>query len=244
MTTGSEKGLMCCLRGKLDLRDLNKSPRDPVYYRCITHALRSSEYHDRNDQYYRIQQDMGFRKVHIYEISRLNVVYTLLSKRKLLWFVQNGEVEGWDDPRFPTVQGIVRRGLKIEALIQFILEQGASKNLNLMEWDKLWAINKKIIDLVSPRHTGISEERRVLLILIDGPKDPFVCVIPKQKKYEGAGEKSVTYYNRLWIDYTDAKSISINEEVTLKDWGNAIVKDIKKDENGIVTQLTGVLHLE
>ncbi|KAL8548806.1 hypothetical protein ACS0TY_007903 [Phlomoides rotata] len=274
MISGSERGLMCCLRGKLDMQDLNKSLRDPVYYRCnltphhrigakykiyptydfccpfvdavegITHALRSSEYHDRNDQYYRIQQDMGFRKVHIYEFSRLNMVYTLLSKRKLLWFVQNGKVEGWDDPRFPTVQGIVRRGLKIEALIQFILEQGASKNLNLMEWDKLWAINKKIIDPVCPRHTAISEERRVLLNLTDGPKDPFVRVIPKHKKYEGAGEKSVTYSNRLWIDYADAESISINEEVTLKDWGNAIVKDIKKDENGIVTQLTGVLHLE
>ncbi|KAI3445504.1 hypothetical protein Pfo_002169 [Paulownia fortunei] len=274
MIAGSERGLMCCLRGKLDMQDLNKSLRDPVYYRCnltphhrigskyklyptydfccpfvdalegITHALRSSEYHDRNDQYYRIQKDMGFRKVHIYEFSRLNMVYTLLSKRKLLWFVQNGKVEGWDDPRFPTVQGIVRRGLKIEALIQFILEQGASKNLNLMEWDKLWAINKKIIDPVCPRHTAVIEERRALLILTDGPKDPFVRILAKHKKYEGAGEKAVTYSNRLWIDYADAESISVNEEVTLKDWGNAIVKEIKKDENGIVTQLVGVLHLE
>ncbi|TYJ15874.1 hypothetical protein E1A91_A10G212500v1 [Gossypium mustelinum] len=153
MIAGSERGLQCCLRGKLDMQDPNKSLRDPVYYRCnpiphhrigskykiyptydfacpfvdaeegITHALRSSEYHDRNAQYHRIQEDMGMRKVHIYEFSRLNMVYTLLSKRKLLWFVQNGKVDGWDDPRFPTVQGIVRRGLKIEALIQFILEQ-------------------------------------------------------------------------------------------------------------------------
>lgn len=153
MIAGSERGLQCCVRGKLDMQDLNKSLRDPVYYRCnpmphhrigskykvyptydfacpyvdaiegITHALRSSEYHDRNAQYYRIQQDMGLRKVDIYEFSRLNMVYTLLSKRKLLWFVQNGKVDGWDDPRFPTVQGIVRRGLKIEALIQFIVEQ-------------------------------------------------------------------------------------------------------------------------
>ncbi|KAL1534973.1 glutamate--tRNA ligase [Salvia divinorum] len=274
MITGSERGLMCCLRGKLDMQDPNKSLRDPVYYRCnltphhrigaeykvyptydfccpfvdsvegITHALRSSEYHDRNDQYYRIQTDMGFRKVHIYEFSRLNMVYTLLSKRKLLWFVQNGKVESWDDPRFPTVQGIVRRGLKIEALIQFILEQGASKNLNLMEWDKLWAINKKIIDPVCPRHTAVIEERRVLLILTDGPTDPFVRILPKHKKYEGAGEKGVTYSNRIWIDYADAESISVNEEVTLKDWGNAVVKEIKKDENEVVTQLVGVLHLE
>ncbi|GAV69672.1 tRNA-synt_1c domain-containing protein/tRNA-synt_1c_C domain-containing protein [Cephalotus follicularis] len=274
MIAGSEKGLECCLRGKLDMLDPNKSLRDPVYYRCnpiphhrigskykiyptydfacpfvdakegITHALRSSEYHDRNAQYYRIQEDMGVNKVHLYEFSRLNMIYTLLSKRKLLWFVQEGKVDGWDDPRFPTVQGIVRRGLKIEALIQFILEQGASKNLNLMEWDKLWTINKKIIDPVCPRHTAVIEERRVLLTLIDGPEKPFVRIIPRHKKYEGAGEKATTYTKSIWIDHADAQSISVDEEVTLMDWGNAMVKKIIKDQDGNVTGLTGILHLE
>ncbi|XP_041020754.1 glutamate--tRNA ligase, cytoplasmic [Juglans microcarpa x Juglans regia] len=274
MIAGSERGLQCCLRGKLDMQDPNKSVRDPVYYRCnpvphhrigsnykiyptydfacpfvdaiegITHALRSSEYHDRNAQYQRIQEDMGVRKVHIYEFSRLNMVYTLLSKRKLLWFVENGKVDGWDDARFPTVQGIVRRGLKVEALIQFILEQGASKNLNLMEWDKLWTINKKIIDPVCPRHTAVIEERRVLLILLDGPEEPFARIIPRHKKYEGAGEKCTTYSKRILIDHADAESISVDEEITLMDWGNAIVKGIEKDQDGNITRLTGVLHLE
>ncbi|XP_039140200.1 glutamate--tRNA ligase, cytoplasmic [Dioscorea cayenensis subsp. rotundata] len=273
MIAGSERGLQCCVRGKLDMQDPNKSLRDPVYYRCnpvphhrigttykvyptydfacpfvdsvqgITHALRSSEYHDRNAQYDRIMADMELRPVQIYEFSRLNMVYTLLSKRKLLWFVQNGKVDGWDDPRFPTVQGIVRRGLKIEALIQFILQQGASKNLNLMEWDKLWTINKKIIDPVCPRHTAVLEDRRVILSLSNGPEKPFVRVIPRHKKYEGAGMKATTYTRRIWLDYADASLISEGEEVTLMDWGNAIVKEIKK-ENGIVTQLHGVLHLE
>ncbi|GAB4847776.1 hypothetical protein Ancab_026839 [Ancistrocladus abbreviatus] len=274
MITASERGLMCCLRGKLDMQNPNKSLRDPVYYRCnpiphhrigsmyklyptydfacpfvdaiegITHALRSSEYHDRNAQYHRIQEDMGVRKVYIYEFSRLNMVYTLLSKRKLLWFVQNGKVDGWDDPRFPTVQGIVRRGLKIDALIQFILEQGASKNLNLMEWDKLWTINKKIIDPMCPRHTAVIAEHRVLVTLTDGPEEPYVRIIPRHKKYEGAGEKCTTYTKRIWIDHADAEAISVNEEVTLMDWGNAIIKEMEKDETGIVTHLTGHLHLE
>ncbi|KAI0504474.1 hypothetical protein KFK09_015426 [Dendrobium nobile] len=273
MIAGSERGIQCCVRGKLDMQDPNKSLRDPVYYRCnpdphhrvgskykvyptydfacpfvdavegITHALRSSEYHDRNAQYYRILDDMGLRKVQIYEFSRLNMVYTLLSKRKLLWFVQNGKVEGWDDPRFPTVQGIVRRGLKIEALIQFILQQGASKNINLMEWDKLWTINKKIIDPICPRHTAVLEEGRVIFTLANGPEKPFVRVLPRHKKFEGAGNKATTYTNRIWVDYTDASTMSEGEEVTLMDWGNAIITDIKK-ENGIVTHLVGVLHPE
>ncbi|CAL1390223.1 unnamed protein product [Linum trigynum] len=274
MIEASERGQQCCLRGKLDMQDPNKSLRDPVYYRCnpvphhrigsryklyptydfacpfvdaeegITHALRSSEYHDRNSQYHRIQQDMGLRKVHIFEFSRLNMVYTLLSKRNLRWFVENGKVDGWDDPRFPTVQGIVRRGLKIEALVQFILEQGASKNLNLMEWDKLWTINKKIVDPVCPRHTAVIEDKCVLLTLRDGPDAAFVRIIARHKKYEGAGEKATTYTKSIWIDQADAQSISVNEEVTLMDWGNAIVQEIVKDDDGTVKELFGVLHLE
>ncbi|PIA54692.1 hypothetical protein AQUCO_00900927v1 [Aquilegia coerulea] len=274
MIAGSETGVKCCLRGKLDMQDPNKSLRDPVYYRCnpvahhrigskyklyptydfacpfvdategITHALRSSEYHDRNAQYYRILEDMGLRRVQIYEFSRLNMVYTLLSKRKLLWFVQNGKVEGWDDPRFPTVQGIVRRGLKIEALIQFILDQGASKNLNLMEWDKLWTINKKIIDPVCPRHTAVITEKRVVLTLIDGPEKPFVRIIPRHKKFEGAGSKATTFSKSILLDNADALSISVDEEITLMDWGNAIIKEIRRDADGNVTELVGVLHLE
>ncbi|XP_010421514.1 PREDICTED: glutamate--tRNA ligase, cytoplasmic [Camelina sativa] len=274
MIKGSERGLQCCVRGKFNMQDPNKAMRDPVYYRCnpmshhrigdkykiyptydfacpfvdslegITHALRSSEYHDRNAQYFKVLDDMGMRQVQLYEFSRLNLVFTLLSKRKLLWFVQSKLVDGWDDPRFPTVQGIVRRGLKIEALIQFILEQGASKNLNLMEWDKLWSINKRIIDPVCPRHTAVIAERRVLFTLTDGPDEPFVRMIPKHKKFEGAGEKATTFTKSIWMEEVDASAISVGEEVTLMDWGNAIVKEITKDEEGHVTALSGVLNLQ
>jgi glutamyl-tRNA synthetase len=122
--------------------------------------------------------------------------------------------------------------------------QGASKNLNLMEWDKLWTINKKIIDPVCPRHTAVIADRRVLLTLTDGPEKSFVRIIPRHKKYEAAGNKATTYTKRIWIDYADAESISAGEEVTLMDWGNAIVKEVEKDQDGNVTGLSGVLHLE
>ena len=89
----------------------------------VTHALRSDEYRDRDAQYHWIQEDMGVGRVEIFEFSKLNMVYTALSKSKLSVFVQNGTVDGWDDPRMPTLQGMLRRGLKIEALTQFILEQ-------------------------------------------------------------------------------------------------------------------------
>ena len=86
----------------------------------------------------------GIRKPHIYDYSRLALQNTVLSKRKLTWCVQEGLVDGWDDPRFPTVRGIRRRGMTVEGLRQFIIAQGSSKNVATMGWDKIWAFNKKV----------------------------------------------------------------------------------------------------
>lgn len=61
----------------------------------VTHALRTTEYHDRDEQYYFVLNALGMRKPHIYEYSRLNMKSTVMSKRKLTWFVENGFVEGW-----------------------------------------------------------------------------------------------------------------------------------------------------
>ena len=99
----------------------------------VTHALRTDEYHDRNPQYQWFLDNLGLRQVHIWEYSRLNFVYTLLSKRKLTWFVDQGRVSGWDDPRFPTIRGIHRRGLTMEALKTYILMQGASTKYITLE---------------------------------------------------------------------------------------------------------------
>ncbi len=130
-----------------------------------------------------------FRRSAPFLSARLNFVNTVLSKRKLTWFVETGRVEGWNDPRMPTVQGILRRGMRIEALKEYILSQGASKNITFQEWDKIWTINKKLIDPVCPRHTAIEEDGKVLLTLEDGPSEPEVVTVPRHKKYPPAGEE-------------------------------------------------------
>ena len=195
----------------------------------VTHALRSSEYHDRNALYYWVFDNLPIRKVIIQDFSRLNFSYTLLSKRKLQWFVDQKKVTGWDDPSFPTIQGLFRRGLTLEALREFILAQGSSKNINLMDMAKLWALNKKILDPIVPRYTVINADSKVVLTLTNGPTSFEKKEVPKHKKNPALGNKAVYYTPKVYLETLDAQSISLNEEVTLMDWGNVIVKEIQKD---------------
>jgi len=166
----------------------------------------------------------------------------LLSKRKLQWFVDNNYVAGWDDPRFPTVQGILRRGLTVEALKEFILAQGASKALNLMNMDKLWAINKKIIDPIVPRYTALDATKKVSFTLTNGPLAPEVRTVPRHKKNPALGNKPIVHLSQIFLEEEDAIHIRLDEEVTLMDWGNAIVRKINHD-NGKLVSLEGELHL-
>lgn len=117
----------------------------------VTHTLRTTEYHDRDAQFYWFIEALGLNRPYIWAYSRLNMTHTVLSKRKLTWFVSEGLVDGWDDPRFPTVRGILRRGMTVAGLKEFIIAQGSSKSVVFMEWDKIWAFNKKVIDPVAVR---------------------------------------------------------------------------------------------
>jgi glutamyl-tRNA synthetase len=275
MKAGTPEGLRWCIRAKISVDDPNKALRDPVIYRCnpvphhrtgdkwkiyptydfacpivdsiegVTHAHRTNEYRDRNPQYHWMIDAIGIRKVNVWDFSRLNFVYTLLSKRKLHWFVDQGLVSGWDDPRFPTVRGIRRRGMTIEALTQFMLSQGPSQAVVSLEWDSIWTANKKIIDPIAPRHWAIVKEKCVLVKITDGPATPEVKLIPKHKKNTKVGEKKTVYSSVIFIEQEDAESFNYeaNEEITLMDWGNAIVRSKEVDASGIITSVTMNLNL-
>lgn len=209
----------------------------------VTHALRTDEYHDRNPQYQWFLDNLGLRQVHIWEYSRLNFVYTLLSKRKLTWFVDQGRVSGWDDPRFPTIRGIHRRGLTMEALKTYILMQGASTNYITLEWDKLWAVNRKQIDPIAPRHTAVEALNKVK-VTVSGADAYNLKEVPRHKKNEALGNKNTAYGPNIWMDQADCKELEINEEVTFMDWGNAFIRSVEKNAEGIVTGVQAELHLE
>jgi len=274
MLAGSEEGLKCCLRAKISMQSNNGSMRDPTIYRTnliphaktkdkykayptydlacpivdsiegVTHALRDLQYSDRDEQYAWFQTTLKLRPVDIWGFSRVNFTKTMLSKRKLQWMVDNKMAEGWDDPRFPTVAGIMRRGMTVAGLKNFILKMGASRNTNLMGWDKIWAENKKIIDPTVTRFMALLSDDIVPLTLAGAPAEPFNETLYKHPKDQSFGKKVRQFAPTVLVQQEDATEIVDGEEVTLMSWGNAIITSVVRGDGGKVVRLEGRLHLE
>lgn len=194
----------------------------------VTHALRSTEYTDRNPQYQWFLDTLGLRQVHMWDFSRMNFIRTFLSKRKLAKLVATGKVWGWDDPRMPTIRGVRRRGMTVSALRDFILRQGPSRNIVVMDWTSFWAANKKVIDPVVPRFTALLQKDMVKVQLsgTGAPAGIETGERPKHPKNPSVGMKKVIFSSSIYIDQEDAKSFKADEEITLMAWGNAFVRDI------------------
>lgn len=251
MCSGSEEGGKWCLRAKIDMQSDNGTLRDPVLYRqnvephhrsgtkftayptydlaCpivdsiegVTHALRTTEYDDRNAQYQWIQKALGIRRVRLHTFSRVNFKNTVLSKRKLTWFVENGYVTGWDDARFPTVRGVLRRGVNIQALRSFIYSQGASRRIVLMDWTVFWSENKKEIDKQAKRFMVVNKGVGAELLVSNTPEesDFSYIVTACHPKDPGLGSRVLRVCTKVLLEAVDVEGIKIGEEIVLLRWG-------------------------
>jgi glutamyl/glutaminyl-tRNA synthetase len=260
---GEESAKKYCMRAKIDMTSVNGTMRDPVMYRgndtphhrtgtkhkayptydfaCpivdslegVTHALRTTEYNDRDEQYHWIQAALGLaHRTQIRAFGKMNFVHTCLSKRKLAWFVENKLVEGWFDPRFPTIQGIMRRGVTIEGLKSFILSQGASRRIITMEWDKFWAENKQVLETTAARYMGVMTPGEVLLTLTNVSDEITAHSTPIMPQFPDKGSRVIRRFNKVFIDHVDALVMNVGEQVTLLRWGNVTIKSIEKSADG------------
>jgi len=264
MKNATETGTKCAVRAKIDMQSANGCMRDPTIYRCkpephpatgskykvyptydfacpivdsiegVTHALRTTEYMDRDDQFNWFINALALRKPHIWAYARLNLTNTVMSKRKLTWLVDTGMVDGWNDPRLPTVRGVLRRGLTVEALKQFIVAQGSSRSVVFMEWDKIWAFNKKVVDPIVPRHTTVDKQYRVPVNVAGAKTSSHTA--PKHPKNADVGEKVVWTGPMLTIDGIDAEQLKEGDNATFINWGNLLIKKVNKT-NGKVTSV-------
>ncbi|RKF82576.1 putative glutamate--tRNA ligase, cytoplasmic [Golovinomyces cichoracearum] len=255
MKVASEIGLKNCVRAKMSIDNPNKAMRDPVIYRCnllphhrtgemwkiyptydfacpivdsmegVTHALRTTEYTDRNPQYQWFLDTLNLRQVHVWDFARMNFIRTVLSKRKLTKLVDSGVVWGWDDPRMPTIRGVRRHGMTISALRDFILKQGPSRNIVVMDWTLFWASNKKEIDTFAARHTAVKIQDSVKAKITNVNHISFEEK-PKVPKNPSLGTKKVAFSSSIILDQEDVALMKLDEEITLMAWGNAIVRKI------------------
>ncbi|XP_074597526.1 glutamyl-prolyl-tRNA synthetase [Brevipalpus obovatus] len=266
MKKGTDIGKTCCVRAKIDMSSNNGCLRDPTIYRCkeafhprtkdtykvyptydfacpivdcvegVTHAMRTTEYEDRDEQYAWFLNAMNLRKIHIFSYARLNMMNTVLSKRKLTWFVDQGVVDGWDDPRMPTVRGILRRGMTIEGLKQFINAQGSSRSVVFMDWDKIWSFNRKILDNNCIRLMCIQNDNPVTLNL--DCQDGFIQIPAHPKRYD-LGNLQVPIGPKILIEQSDAQLMKEGDKVTLMGWGNVQVAAIQRDSTNKITFISG-----
>ncbi|VDQ07316.1 unnamed protein product [Trichobilharzia regenti] len=174
----------------------------------------------------------------VIDYSRLALQNTVLSKRKLTWFVEEGIVDGWDDPRMPTVSGILRRGMTSEGLRQFILAQGSSRSSALMEWDKIWSFNKKIIEPIAPRSTALLLDSSFKSH--DGTPPGLVPIHPKN---ESLGHRPILLGPEVFVEQADAVLFKKGENVTFIHWGNLRIIDIHK-EGQVIIGIDACLNLE
>jgi glutamyl-tRNA synthetase len=211
----------------------------------VTHALRTTEYNDRDEQYQWILTALQLRRVRIHAFARVNFMYTVLSKRKLTWFVEQGIVTGWDDPRFPTVRGVVRRGIHVPALKRFMYSQGASRRVVNMEWSKFWAENKKDIDGFAKRYMAIDEKDHVLLSITNAPSNEdssgtaaFVSTTfhPKDPTL---GQRALRIGSQVLLETVDVQGIVEGEDIVLLRWGVIKMTKVTLTETNVVTALEG-----
>ena len=262
------------LRAKIDMAHPNMMFRDPLLYRIkfahhhrtgdkwciypmydythgqcysiehITHSICTLEFDVHRPLYDWFIETLGIYPSHQYEFARLNLTYTLMSKRKLLELVQKGLVSGWDDPRMPTLCGVRRRGYTAEALRMFCDRIGVSKRDQLMDIQLLeWCVRQDL-NARSNRYMVVQDPIKVTLTNYpEGQVEWFDCPLNPAEP-EGATRK-VPFSRELYIDRADFMEDAPKKFFRLKPDGEVRLKytyiikcnEVIKDADGKVVEL-------
>ena len=185
------------------------------------------------------------------EFSRLNINYTVMSKRKLMALVTENLVDGWDDPRMPTLQGLRRRGYSPAAMRLFAERVGISKQNSLIDFSILEGALREDLDSAAARRMAVVEPLKfVLTNLADGHEESLT--FSNHPKDESFGSRQVPFSRELWIEREDFaevppkgwKRLVPGGEIRLRGAGIARVDEVIKDEAGNVVELRGWLDPE
>jgi glutaminyl-tRNA synthetase len=185
------------------------------------------------------------------EFSRGNLSYTVMSKRKLIALVQDGLVDGWDDPRMPTLSGARRRGYPPAAIRAFWQRVGVSKQNSVIDYSVLEGVVREELDATAPRRFAVIDPLRLVLTNLP-PDHEETLSFSNHPKNEALGKRSVGFSQELWIERDDFMEVPPKGfhrlvpggEVRLRGVGIVKCEDVAKDADGSVTEVRCTLDPE
>jgi glutaminyl-tRNA synthetase len=209
----------------------------------ISHSLCTLEFQDNRRLYDWVIENISIDCTpRQYEFSRLNLEYTVLSKRKLIQLVEEHHVSGWDDPRMPTIAGIRRRGYTPSSVREFCLRIGVTKMDNMVEMSMLEACIRDELNANAPRRMAVIEPLKV--IIENYPEEQVEWLdAPNHPSDESMGTRKVPFSRVLWIEKEDFKEsankkfkrLVLDKEVRLRNAYFLRADRCDVDENGEVT---------
>ncbi|HVJ05089.1 MAG TPA: glutamine--tRNA ligase/YqeY domain fusion protein [Candidatus Saccharimonadales bacterium] len=261
------------LRAKIDMASPNLNMRDPVMYRIlhaehhrtgdkwpiypmydyahgqsdslekVTHSMCTLEFTDHQPLYKWYIEQLGIFPSQQIEFDRLNLTYTLLSKRKLLQLVQENRVNGWDDPRMPTITGIRRRGFTPEAIRNFCAAIGASRTNGSTDIEMLEHFQREDLNKRSPRAMAVL---RPLKVVIDNyPEGEEFVEVANNPEDASAGLRQVPFSREIYIEQDDFREVpppkyyrlSPGKEVRLRNAYFITANSVVKDADGKIVEV-------
>lgn len=260
------------LRAKIDMAHPNMQFRDPVMYRIlhahhhrtgdkwciypmydyahgqsdsiekITHSICTLEFDIHRPLYDWFIQQLEIYPSHQYEFARLNINYTVMSKRKLLQLVKENYVNGWDDPRMPTICGFRRRGYTPESIRNFCERVGVAKRDNVIDYSLLEFSIREHLNKVAPRRMAVINPVKVV---VDNYPEEQVEMLPAINNPENPdeGTRMVPFSKVLYIEQDDFMEnppkkyfrMAIGQEVRLRYAYFLTATSVDKDDNGNIT---------
>ena len=261
------------LRAKIDMASPNMHMRDPIMYRIkhahhhrtgdkwsiypmydfahgqsdsiehITHSICTLEFIPHRQLYDWYIENLEIFPSHQYEFARLNMTYTVMSKRKLLQLVNDGYVSGWDDPRMPTISGLRRKGYTASSIRAFCEKIGVAKRDNLIDISLLEFCIREELNIRAPRLMAVLNP--VKLIIDNYDENKTEELITENLPNDPENIRTISFSNELWIEKEDFMEEPVKKwfrlapgmMVRLKSAYIIKCESFKKDEAGNVTEI-------
>ena len=274
MRAGKYKDGEKVLRAKIDMAHVNMHMRDPLMYRIkhahhhrtgdawciypmydfahgqsdaienITHSICTLEFIPHRALYDWLIEKLEIYPSHQYEFARLNMTYTVMSKRKLLQLVNEGHVRGWDDPRMPTLSAVRRRGYTPESIRDFCDKIGVAKRENLIDVGLLEFCVREHLNKIAYRRMVVVEPLKVVITNYPEGKSEM---LPGENNPEdpNSGNREIPFTRELFVEQDDFMEtppkkyfrLAPGEMVRLKNAYIIKCEEVVKDETGRVTEL-------